>query len=143
MRLHHGLIPLLLVSLFGGCVRLHGPEDISRSLSSAAGVDLRRELGVTVTRSGLWLAKKSLKWSDEDEISLRGLKRLEVGVYEVVGEEVDGREALRLDRLPESWTPWLRVAEGGEEVVVLVRRERAASEIRRMLIGRELFNATN
>ena len=130
------LLTGILVASLTGCVRLYGPEDVSRSLSGAAGVDLRQEVGVTVTRSGIWLAKKSLKWSDEEDISLDGLKRVEVGVYEVVGEEEDGRNALSMDRFPSHWMPWVRVHDEGEDVFVLVREGRGgdALDIRSMLV---------
>jgi hypothetical protein len=69
--------------LAGACVRFHGPEDMRAELSQAAGVELEREMGVTVTRSGMALARWAMK--DEDEISLKGVRRLEVGVYHVTG----------------------------------------------------------
>ena len=65
------IVPVLLGT---GCVRLHGPEDIRRDLSRSAGVELHRETGITVTRSGVWLARKILKWTHSDEeipLSLR------------------------------------------------------------------------
>jgi len=118
-----------------GCIRALGPEDVTRELSQYAGVDLRQEVGITVTRSGIWLAKKSLKWSDETEISLDGLRRVEVGVYEVTGiRDEEDRAALSLEQFPTHWAPWVRVQDEGEDVFVLVREGNKPDEIDGMLV---------
>jgi hypothetical protein len=118
-----------------GCIRAIGPEDVTRELSQYAGVDLRQEVGITVTRSGIWLAKKSLKWSDETEISLDGLRRVEVGVYEVTGmRDEEDRPALSLEQFPTRWAPWVRVQDEGEDVFVLVREGKKPAEIDGMLV---------
>lgn len=135
------VVRLSMLSILGasllsvGCIRALGPEDVTRELSGYAGVDLRQEVGITVTRSGIWLAKKSLKWSDETEISLDGLRRVEVGVYEVTGtRDEEDRAALSLDQFPTRWSPWVRVQDEGEEVFVLVREGNKAPEIDAMLV---------
>ncbi len=89
-----------------GCIRLGGPDNVSRHLSREAGVDLQQEIGITVTRSGIWLAKKGLKWADDVDISLDGLKRVEVGVYTVEGTRGDAAEALDIQVFPTEWDSW-------------------------------------
>jgi len=127
------IVPVLALGL-AGCVRLHGPEDVTRRLSGVAGVDLEQEVGFTVTRSGIWLAKKGLKWSDEEDIpSLDGLKRVEVGVYQVAEEREPGAR-LSMDLFPRSWLPWVRVQDDDEEVFVLVHNDGRAEEIDAMLV---------
>jgi len=107
--------------LSSSCVRLIGPEDVRLALSDQAGVKLRQETGLTVTRSGLWLARQFV---DEQEVPLRGLRRVEVGVYEVEGLRRGRLEPAPLDPAYfKDWTPVVRVREDGEEVLVLLREK--------------------
>jgi hypothetical protein len=103
-------------------------------LSREAGVDLQQEFGLTVTRSGIWLAKKSLKWADDVDISLDGLRRVEVGVYTVEGTRGDAAEALDINVFPTSWDNWVRVQDEGEQVFVMVRPGETPEQIREMLV---------
>jgi len=104
-----------------GCVRLVGPEDVRLELSDQAGVKLRQETGFTVTRSGIWLARQFV---DAEEIPLRGVRRVEVGVYEVRGLRRGVDEPRRLDPgYFRDWTPIVRVHEDEEQVMVLVREK--------------------
>ena len=112
------------------CVRLIGPEDVRQDLSDQAGVKLRQETGFTVTRSGLWLARQFV---DDDEIPLRGLRRVEVGVYEVQGLRHGRLEPAPIDpSYFEDWTPVVRLREDGEEVFVLLREK--DDHVRSMLV---------
>ncbi len=117
-----------------GCIRLGGPDNVSRHLSREAGVDLQQEMGITVTRSGIWLAKKGLKWADEVDISLDGLKRVEVGVYTVEGVRDDSAEPLDIRVFPTEWDSWVEVQDAGEQVFVMVRSGKKAEEIKGMLV---------
>jgi hypothetical protein len=117
-----------------GCVRLNGPDNVSRHLSREAGVDLQQEIGLTVTRSGIWLAKKGLKWADDVDISLDGLRRVEVGVYTVQGTHGDAAEALDINVFPTAWENWVQVQDEGEQVFVMVRPGDTPEEIRGMLV---------
>jgi hypothetical protein len=121
----------LLLSL--SCVRPHGPEDVRHELSQTAGVKLDREFGITVTRSGVWLARKFVKYADDEEISLKGVRRIEVGVYQVEGlrRGREERARLSLDDLP-GWTPIVRVHEDGEDVFVLTQEK--DGRIHRLLV---------
>jgi len=126
MDTKRGLCLLLLLPALAAtaCVRFYGPRDLRRELSSSAGVQLEREMGVTVTRSGVWLARWGLKFADEDEIpiSLKGVKRVQVGVYTVEGlaRGRESRSPLALDDLLPGWQRWLRIQDDDEEVVALV-----------------------
>jgi hypothetical protein len=117
-------ISLLLAStvLLGlSCVRFVGPEEIRHDLSDQAGVKLKQETGLTLTRSAVWLARKFV---DQDDFTLEGVRRIEVGVYEVKG--LKGRREspspLDLTRL-EGWEPVVRVNEPGEDVIVLIKEK--------------------
>jgi hypothetical protein len=129
-------IPVLVGALLAapGCIRLAGPDNVSRYLSREAGVDLQQEFGLTVTRSGIWLAKKGLKWADDVDISLDGLRRVEVGVYTVEGLRGDAAEALDINVFPRGWDNWVRVQDEGEQVFVMVRPGETPGEIREMLV---------
>jgi hypothetical protein len=121
------LATTLLVSGLGGvgCIRLTGPEDLREDLSEVSGVKLRQETGFTVTRSGMWLARKAVKMSGEEEISLRGIRRVEIGVYEVKGlrRGVDERLPLTLDDMPKGWHPMVVVDGADEEVFVMTKHD--------------------
>ena len=131
------VIPALVST---GCVRLHGPEDIRRDLSRSAGVKLQRETGITVTRSGVWLARRILKWTHADEempISLKGLRRVQVGVYEVEGLRRGVEAPMRIDfreHFDESWTPLVRVHDDDETVLVLTQAGKRPGQLRAMLV---------
>ena len=130
MRKTGWLLILLCIATATSCIRFHGPEDLRRDLAREAGVELDREMGVTLTRTAVMLAR----WvTPEDEIPLKGVRRVQVGVYEVTGlrRGVDGRQPIEPPELP-GWHNMVRVREEGEEVFVLVREE--DEEIRGMLV---------
>lgn len=125
------LLPLMIpVALTLSCVRFVGPEDVRQELSSQAGVKLKQETGFTVTRSGIWLARKFV---DDDEVSLKGIRRVEVGVYEVKGLRRGVDQPANLDlRHLDGWEPIVSIHEEGEDVMVLVKQQ--DEMIRAMLI---------
>jgi hypothetical protein len=129
-----GLLVALTMGI--GCIRLGGPDEVGRHLSREAGVDLQQEIGLTVTRSGVWLAKKSMKWADDEdmEFSLKGLRRVEVGVYAVKGVRDGGRESLGIHLFPTAWEPWIKIQEDDSEVFVLVKQGDTPEQIRGMLV---------
>lgn len=115
------LVGILTVLLATGCVRLVGPEDVRLELSERAGVKLKQETGFTVTRSGIWLARQFV---DDDEVPLRGVRRVEVGVYEVRGLKRGLDRPRALDPgLFREWTPIVRVNEDEEQLMVFVREK--------------------
>jgi hypothetical protein len=119
-----------------GCVRLHGPRDLRRELSASAGVRLEREMGFTVTRSGIWLARWGLKFADEEDVpvSLKGVRRVQVGIYNVDGSArgYDARSHLDVDDLLPGWQRWVRIQEDDEDVLVLVNEK--GGDIRGMVV---------
>ncbi len=128
------MLVLLGALVAPGCVRLTGPDNVRRHLSREAGVELQQEIGLTVTRSGIWLAKKGLKWADEVDISLAGLRRVEVGIYSVQGTRGDGRKALDVNVFPTEWDAWVEVHGDDEQIFVMVRPGKRPEEIRGMLV---------
>jgi len=126
-----------LVALATGCIRPTGPTDIRHDLEAVAGVKLKKEFGITVTRSGMWLARKITKAAaeDDDDIpSLEGIQRVAVGVYEVRGlrKGFDEPARLGLDDFAEAWEPLVQVRDDGESVFVLFQEK--DESIRHMLI---------
>lgn len=112
------------------CIGFHGPEDLRRDLVQATGVDLDRETGVSIGRTGVML----VRWfTPEDEIPLKGVRRVQVGVYEVTdfGDGGYGRGPVIPPELP-GWEPVASVREDDENVFVLLRQEEDA--IRGMLV---------
>jgi hypothetical protein len=132
-RTRSPLLALLIVALLSpACVTLRGPEDVRRDISSATGVRFEREMGLTIKRSGMWLARWGLRISGEDDISLRGVHRVEVGIY-LPKERRHGSAPGRLDmRDFDGWSPLVRVHDEGEEALVMVREKQG--EVRHMLV---------
>ena len=120
----------LLFSL--SCV-LHGPGDLKRELSDSAGVELDKEFGMTLGRTSTWLARKVVKWSGETDISLKGVRKVEIGVYEVKGLRpgLEARQRLELSDLPD-WNPIVHVHDDGEDVFVLIKERE--DQIRGLLV---------
>ena len=134
-RRHAALLILLIPIVLGtSCIRFRGPEDLRHDLSRASGVRLNKEMGVTVTRSGMWIARKAIKWSaDGHTPSLKGVRRVEVGVYQVEGLRKGHHERVQLglEDLPQ-WTPLVRIRDEEEEVFVLVDED--GEQIKQMLV---------
>jgi len=125
------LLVTMLLPLSTACIRWSGPSSLKRDLSREAGVTLDAEVAITVTRSGVALARL---FTDGDEIPLKGVRRVEVGVYEVTGlrDGVDEPRRLELPDLP-GLTPVVRVHDEGEDVFVLVHQDED-DEIRQMVV---------
>ncbi len=112
-----------------GCIRPGGPEGLRRQLVRGTDVQLDREFGITMTRTALMLARWGVKIAGKsDEIPLKGIRRVEVGVYEVV----DGESMPSEPRLPEFSTA-VRVREQDERVFLMIR-EREDGRIREALV---------
>jgi hypothetical protein len=114
----------------GMACAFHGPEDLRRDLARASGVDLEREAGISLGRLSLAVARMV---TDEEEVPLHGLRKIEVGVYKV--SEADGQSSRgRPLMLPEppGWEIVVRLREPGEDVFVMV--ERREEGVRRLLV---------
>ncbi len=130
MRRIGWLLTLACLATATSCIRFHGPEDLRHDLARAAGVKLEREMGLTLTRTGVML----VRWAtSEEHIPLRGVRRVEVGVYQVQGlrRGVEDRRSINPPELP-GWENVVRVRDDNEDVFVLVREEEG--EIRGLLI---------
>jgi len=127
MRNARATIPVLILgsALLGtGCVTLHGPEEIRRDLSAEVGVKLDHEFSITVNRGGMWMARTGMKWAGEDEVDLRGVHHVDVGIYRVEGlrRGFEAPRAIHPDYF-EGWEALARVQEEGENVLVLTKEK--------------------
>lgn len=124
-NLRMALLVLFAILAGAGCVTLHGPEEIRRDLSRDVGVKLDREFTITVNRGGMWLARKGMKWSGEDDISLKGVRHVDVGIYQVDGlrKGFEAPNAVHPDFF-RGWDSLVRVQEQGENVLVLTRERK-------------------
>ena len=125
---------VLISALLGpGCVTLHGPEEIRRDLSEEVGVKLGHEFSITVNRGGMWMARTGMKWAGEDEVDLRGVHHVDVGIYSVEGlrKGFEAPGAIHPDYF-EGWEALARVQEEGENVLVLTKEKRGS--IRGLLV---------
>lgn len=130
MRINAWAMIGLCVATCTSCIGFHGPEDLRRDLVQATGVELERETGVSVGRMGVML----VRWfTSEEEIPLKGVRKVQVGVYEVTdfGDGGYGRGTVEPLELP-GWDPVVRVHEEDEHVFVMLRQEEDA--IRGMLV---------
>lgn len=132
----HLVAPIVMAAVLSGagCFRLGGPDAVSQQLSREAGVDLDQEFGITVTRGGIWLAKKSLRWVDDVDLSLDGLRRVEVGIYTVRDRDENRAGSLGEHLFPAEWSTWVHVQDEGSDVFVMVRQGKTPEEIRGMLV---------
>jgi hypothetical protein len=122
----------LLVCLVAGtsCIGFRGPEDLRRDLVQATGVELDREVGVSIGRVGVML----VRWfTPEREIPLKGVRGIQVGVYEVIDHD-DSTSAHGPFEPPvlAGWEPVVRVHEEGESVFVMLYEKQ--DDIRGMLV---------
>ena len=115
------------VATCASCISFRGPEDLRRDLARSAGVEPDRETGITIGRLGMIIARMA---TDDDDISLRGVRKVEVGVYEVVGDRRGTGERRPLE-LP-GWETVVRVRDEGDDVFVLI--EPREGQIRRLLV---------
>jgi hypothetical protein len=108
----------------------NGPADLRREVSASAGIELDRIMALTVGRTGMAIARLV---TDGDEIPLRGVRKVEIGIYEVNGLRpgVDARGAIGLPRL-EGWHSVVRVRDDEQEVHILL--EERDDQIRGMII---------
>jgi len=108
------------------CIGFRGPEDLRRDLVQATGVELDRTTGVTVGRMGVAM----VRWfTPEKEIPLKGVHKVQVGVYDVVGAAERGIPDYPLI---DDWDPLVRIHDEDEDIFVLIRQDE--KRIRAMLV---------
>ena len=77
------LLVLTILATSVGCF-LRGPGDVKREVQARTDLDLDRQFGIRAGRFTLFLARTGLRIAGEaDEIPLKGVRRVEVGIYEV------------------------------------------------------------
>jgi hypothetical protein len=92
---------------------------------------LKQETGITVTRSGIWLARQFV---DTEDVPLKGVRRVEVGVYDVRGMKrgIDSPRPLDISGF-KGWKPFVQIRDAGEQVFVLTKIDEQ-QRIRGMLV---------
>ncbi len=100
------------------CIVFNGPGDLRRDLTRSTGVELDREMGVTLGRFGLGVVR--LVTEDED-LPLEGVHKIEVGVYDIV-RAPEEQKTLNFE-LP-GYQKIARAHDGEDDVWVLVRLDR-------------------
>lgn len=134
MRVLLRLFPatLLVILITAPACSLRGPEGIRRNISRSTGTEYSREFGMTLGRIGLTVARLALDENDEEQALLRGLTKVQVGVYQVESRQQDPGD-LELGRISmANWEPMMSVHEGDEDVQVLLKRKEG--EVREMLV---------
>lgn len=125
-RVHLSAIALA-GALSTSCI-FHGPENLRRDLEHASGIEVQREAGVSVGRVGTML----VRWfTPADEVPLKGVRKVQIGVYRVV-DRPDGLPRTLALPEPTGWQRVARVRERDEHVDLFVREEN--SEVRGLLV---------
>jgi hypothetical protein len=130
-----GLAVLAWVAAAGvGCVRLGGPGDVHRDVRAITGERYEKEFGLTVGRTGMAIARWSLRHGDDPDVpSLEGVRKVEIGVYErrpARGPSRGGRDMTAADW--PGWFPMVEMHSGPDNVLVL--SEEMDLDIRRLMI---------
>jgi hypothetical protein len=114
-----------------GCV-LRGPRDVPREISRATGAQLEREFEITLGRVGMALSRWGMRIADvDDDFSPKGIRKIEVGIYQVTDQGSGDLTAFRNNNLA-SWEPVVAVREEDEDVLVMLREKKG--EVRGMLV---------
>lgn len=123
---------LLILLMAAPACSLRGPEKIRRQISQSTGTEYSREIGITLGRVGLAVARMALDEGDEELRVLENLSKIRVGVYQVKSRPENPGE-LELGQLAMvDWEPMVRISEDDENVLVLLKRKKG--EVREMLV---------
>lgn len=118
-----------------GCV-LRGPSGIHREIANGTGAAYEREFGVTIGPLGMAIARWGMRMAeehgDEEVVSLRGIRKVQVGVYHVKPGTWKNPRKTFAPKLLRDWEPVVHLRDDGEDVHVLLRSER--DSIRAMLV---------
>ena len=79
---------LTTAALLGTSCVLRGPAEVRREIQASTGAEYDRELGLTFGRTGMCLVRWGMKIAnkhdgDVPDISLAGVHKMQIGVYEV------------------------------------------------------------
>jgi hypothetical protein len=122
-----------VVGLTGCIIPFNGPGDIKRDIKSITGDDYNRTFGLTVGRSGMAFARWVVRRSGEEDIPIKGIHKVEIGIYEI-REHTDRAEpaaSLLAGHWPD-WSPMVEMhEEGGSDVLILTQSQQG--RLKRML----------
>jgi len=123
----------LAVAFHTGCWFGTGStSDVRNAVTLRTGVELEPEFGIKLGRITTAMAKPFARHASGDSIPLKGIAKIEVGVYNVVGDREPGASGdLDVVDLP-GWEPVVRIRDGNERIQVLCRIE--GDRIRAMLV---------
>jgi len=114
------VVALLLTVGLSGCM-LRGPSGLKDQVSASSGRTYDREFGMTLGRTSMALTRWGAGISGHQEVrrALKGVRKVQIGVYEVVDEGTPGRTPLASDF--KGWDPLVQVREDGETVLILTQ----------------------
>jgi len=131
-RTFAGVVATVICGLSVACVGFRGPADIKRDVERRTASDLDREFGISIYPASMVFVRWAMRHADEDdEISLRGVKKVQVGVYVRDGDSVRLDRHLRPSDFP-GLTPMVQVR--GDDERVLVMAEIRDERMRRMIV---------
>lgn len=140
MRMRHPClrlsVPALALALAaGGCIMpFNGPAGARRDVQRITGREYDCTFAVTVGRSGLALVRWATKDSGDEEFPLKGLRKVEVGVYEVRDTAGGVPEGAELTAAPWiGWTPIVEMHPEDRENVLVLAETRSDGSTRRLL----------
>jgi hypothetical protein len=126
---------LALALTAGGCIiPFNGPAGARRDVQAATGREYDRTFALTVGRSGVALARWAVRKAGEDDIPLEGLRKVEIGIYEV--RQRPDQPSTGSEFTAAQWPTWSPLVEmhpnQGENVLILSEPGRDGS-IKRLL----------
>jgi hypothetical protein len=124
-----------LVPTASGCILpFNGPSGVRRDIQAATGREYDRSFALTVGRSGVALARWAVRKAGEDDIPLEGLRKVEIGIYEV--RDRSDQPSTGSDFTAILWPTWRPLVEmhpdQGENVLIL-SEARSDGSIKRLL----------
>ncbi len=133
MKQRSGALAVVAVALIStGCWFGTGStSDIRYEVTDQTGVDLEPEFGIKLGRITTAMAKPFARKASGESMPLKGIAKIEVGVYNVVDSH-DPVESGMADLDLPGWEPIVRIREGDERIQVLCQIE--GERIRAMLV---------
>ncbi len=127
---------MALVLTTGGCIMpFNGPNGVRRDIEEATGREYGKSFALTVGRSGMALTRWIVKKAEEEPLPFEGLKKVEIGIYEVRDEPSEGTAGPNITTMKlTDWSPLVEIhGDSGETVLILSEAGRDES-IRRLLL---------
>jgi len=117
------VFPALPLVFLAGCMPFNGPGDVRRDIQASTGMEFDRTFGMTVGRMGMGIARWAVRQSDETDIPLEGIRKVEIGVYDIT--ETGDRSILAsgAGALWPEWSSLVEVHDDGEDVLVMSQRQ--------------------